>query len=151
MGFVAFVDAMDKSHRTTRCGSNAPAGMDRGPGNVSALPRLFPATEFHDTDQIPQPPVGDRHLRESVERDVRAMSADSLDNVTPGCQVLRDIATALSQQDSRSSRDMERTWLVLLDRNYNNARDARSSRRAHPRAGGARGGEPGPAHTSGPR
>ena len=29
--FVAFVDAMDKSHRTTRCGSNAPAGMDRGP------------------------------------------------------------------------------------------------------------------------
>jgi hypothetical protein len=29
--FVAFVDAIDKSHRTTRCGNNAPAGMDRGP------------------------------------------------------------------------------------------------------------------------
>jgi len=32
-----------------------------------------------------------------------------------------------------------------------NARDARSGRCAHPRAGGARGGEPGPAHTSVPR
>ena len=25
--FVAFVDAIDKSHRTTRCGNNTPAGM----------------------------------------------------------------------------------------------------------------------------
>ena len=29
--FVVFVDAIDKSHRTTHCGNNAPAGMDRGP------------------------------------------------------------------------------------------------------------------------
>ncbi len=29
--FVAFVDSIYKSHRTTHCGDKGPAGMDRGP------------------------------------------------------------------------------------------------------------------------
>jgi len=29
--FVAFVDAIDKSHRTTHRGDKGPSGMDRGP------------------------------------------------------------------------------------------------------------------------